>query len=1035
MDLKTLLMGAMLLFAATTAYSAELTGTCGTASIQCDLTVKNMQVCNDSPTIEDFSARFSGDVGSWFNVIPDRFTLAPGECTQLRIYTVASCYANPGTYSAMLIVQGKEAVTTTCTFDLSQGHFLDVEVEPQTHNATQCEEKNYSIHITNNTIVENQNTERADITVIGMPQEWYELEARSILIPKGETETVNLRVTAPCDADFGAYPFTVRAATPNPAFYGEDTAEYVISQGQGVQILPSAGFTGTTAQACLEESTEAKVKIVNNGRLADTLRLTLTGPQFVGLGTQTLSLAPGEEKEVAIRMAQTGSAAEGSHEMTLGLQSMIYDYSTSKTFAVELGDCYNVQVAKTAGDEIVCAEDTPLYSFELTNDKSRQIEFTLGISGIATDLQRREFTLEPGESMDVDALLQVGSLADEGEAQTQEISVELLIDTSGSMAELAGGKTKIDAAKTAAINLVNGINQIDLGLRVFGQGELCEDSELLRPITRLDIPAITGKVSALEPKGKTPLVQALIAGAGDFGSGKKKVMIVVSDGKETCEGNITAAANELATRGITAYTIGFAIDAEGEKELREIAAKTGGAYYEASNADELGSVLKRISQELRITKGTAASRTFTLTLDSERFSYEKDYTISVSDCHNAQLLVPELSVCGGAVKQDYFTIANLGSQAQEFAIKYSPEWVSGPSSVTVPAGESVKTLFSAMPPRGAESTRFSIEAFSASGNVLLRQEKAVNSLPNASCYGIDMIMHATELDAATCEGQKQTIIIENRGAVEQQVEITADKPYVEVVDGRITVGQGERKEIYYFVSPPFDLPSTTYITFTAVTNNGFETQSVVRLTVRGNEESYGTGEVDIRLVDLNITIPQDGNYDAEARFGIYNDSNRTLRVFNIRILDYNGIVQAEEQSIAPGKTMTARLLVNLPEGTDAEMATVPVSIQTDEGTYTRNVVFTLRGGEEPADAEDVSIGTGLFTLANLPTAILGALILMVIALIAYSSYRAVKEEPKQEIPDSAEAAPGKPEAAAGDAQEEKPARKSGKKRGRPRKKK
>ncbi|MCR4368412.1 MAG: hypothetical protein NUV67_00730, partial [archaeon] len=109
---------------------------------------------------------------------------------------------------------------------------------------------------------------------------------------------------------------------------------------------------------------------------------------------------------------------------------------------------------------------------------------------------------------------------------------------------------------------------------------------------------------------------------------------------------------------------------------------------------------------------------------------------------------------------------------------------------------------------------------------------------------------------------------------------------------------------------------------------------------------------------------------------------------------YNALVQVDKRFIQAMQTVMARMLVDLPDGLRSQTVTIPVRLETDEGTYTRNVAFEYKGtGDENAVVEEpVSIGTGLFSLATLSTVFLGALIVIVVALIIYSAFRAVQKE-------------------------------------------
>ncbi len=1005
MNLKIVIAGLVAVILGAYAHGATLTGTCDNVSTQCDLSLRELELCNNSASTETYSSYFSGNTSSWFNVLPGRVTLGPDECEQLRVYTVANCYADPGIYSAELIVQNTETIRATCLLEVKQGHFVGIDVRPAVQEATQCEEKTYEIVVSNNTIVPNQSIERVDLSISGIPNDWYTLEEQRVLVKKGEPQTVKMHVQAPCDTDFGSYEFTARATLVNPNFYSEDNAQYVLRQGQGSQLILGAGFDAGKISACLETPGEAKIRVVNNGKLADNYKITLEGPEFAKLDRTSIALDPGKEQEVTLKLNET-NMQPANYEFGLNLQSTLFDYSASKPFTVNLQDCYNLQVEKLGGNENVCVEDTPVYKFSLKNNRTKTVDLDVSVLGIGAQLDNPKISIGPGETKTIEARLDVSNLAEKAKAvKKTDLAVELLMDTSGSMIEQNMGKTKIDAAKTAIINLVNKINEVDLGMRVFGQGALCEDSQLLVPVKNLDIPAITDRVSAFKPAGKTPLTQALGASIADFPAGKQKAIILVSDGRETCEGNITETAKELAQNRITVYSIGFDIDADGQKQLQEISRTTNGKYFDARNSEELSEVLQKISQELDIIPSGIGRKTFTVRLDSPNFSYEKDFSLVVSDCYNAALVAPELNLCLGVDKNESIKLANIGSEKQAFNLSYSPDWINGPASIEVEPNTDATVPFTARTPNAKAEETYSVKAVSGR-LVQFNEEKNINYLSNAGCFGIDLIILEPVLDAATCEGQKQTLIIENRGVITQNVKLSADKPFVFMVEAEVNVEPGEREEVNFFVSPPFDLPRTTFITINAETDRGFKTSAQLKLEVSGNEESFGLGEVDLRVQDLNFTEVEGLEHNIEVNFEIYNDSNRTLEVFNATTLDFNGVVQLENRFIQAKETVKARILVKIPEEMRGKTVTVPFSLETDEGTYTRNAAFQYAGAtaETPGTdqnvviEEPVSVGTGLFSLATISTAILGFLVLLVIGLIIMSAYNASKHEAEKEQP-------------------------------------
>jgi hypothetical protein len=94
-------------------------------------------------------------------------------------------------------------------------------------------------------------------------------------------------------------------------------------------------------------------------------------------------------------------------------------------------------------------------------------------------------------------------------------------------------------------------------------------------------------VDDLNPKGKTPLTDAVRMAAKELRSEEgKATVILVSDGLETCEADPCAATAELkkAGVGLTVHVVGFGTTAEENKKLQCIADNTGGKLFSAQNA-------------------------------------------------------------------------------------------------------------------------------------------------------------------------------------------------------------------------------------------------------------------------------------------------------------------------------------------------------------------------------------------------------------------------------------------------------------------
>ena len=174
----------------------------------------------------------------------------------------------------------------------------------------------------------------------------------------------------------------------------------------------------------------------------------------------------------------------------------------------------------------------------------------------------------------------------------------LVLDSSGSMAEPAGGgATKIEAARQALGTVVDGLpDEAYVGLRVYGatvfsrdQKGACTDSQLVVDPATDNRDELRTALAQYEPYGETPIGFALRKAAGDIGGESTRSIVLVSDGIATCEPDPCVVAGELAQQGIDLQidVVGLSVDAKARAQLRCVAAKGNGTYYDADDADDI----------------------------------------------------------------------------------------------------------------------------------------------------------------------------------------------------------------------------------------------------------------------------------------------------------------------------------------------------------------------------------------------------------------------------------------------------------------
>ncbi|MGM0867773.1 MAG: vWA domain-containing protein [Bacillota bacterium] len=193
----------------------------------------------------------------------------------------------------------------------------------------------------------------------------------------------------------------------------------------------------------------------------------------------------------------------------------------------------------------------------------------------------------------------------------ENLNVEVILDASGSMAQEAGGNTKMEAAKEEILTFVEGLPEgAKVGLRVYGHKgsnadsakELsCNSSEIVYPIDAYETSKFQSALDQVTPTGWTPIALALREAQKDLskfnGESNTNIVYLVSDGIETCDEDPVTAAKELYDSNLNPIinVIGFNVDAEGQRQLKDIADASEGIYSNVDDQSGLKSELDKIN--------------------------------------------------------------------------------------------------------------------------------------------------------------------------------------------------------------------------------------------------------------------------------------------------------------------------------------------------------------------------------------------------------------------------------------------------------
>ncbi|MCC0062454.1 MAG: VWA domain-containing protein [Rhodobiaceae bacterium] len=188
---------------------------------------------------------------------------------------------------------------------------------------------------------------------------------------------------------------------------------------------------------------------------------------------------------------------------------------------------------------------------------------------------------------------------------TAPVAVEIIFDASGSMGAKLQGRKKFDIALNAlrtALSRLDGSDAL-VGIRAYGFDDSvektpeasCPNTALVSGFRQKAAGAHFAASASLRPYGYTPIAASLEAAGRDLQgvAASDRMVVLVSDGEETCNGDpvAVAAALKAANIAVATYVVGFDLDAAQRDQMTAIAREGGGAYFDAADATGLESAI------------------------------------------------------------------------------------------------------------------------------------------------------------------------------------------------------------------------------------------------------------------------------------------------------------------------------------------------------------------------------------------------------------------------------------------------------------
>ncbi|MEM7330953.1 MAG: Ig-like domain-containing protein [Chloroflexota bacterium] len=182
-------------------------------------------------------------------------------------------------------------------------------------------------------------------------------------------------------------------------------------------------------------------------------------------------------------------------------------------------------------------------------------------------------------------------------------AVEIILDASWSMTMSFVNTTRFNGAQRSLDDIVNDVlpEGTPFALRVFGniEGDFSCRTDLMVPYGPLDRAAVNEVVANASPRfnANTPIAASLALVAEDLAASteEERIVVLLTDGEETCDGDPAAAIEALVDAGFNVQVniVGLSIADENLRtEFERWAELGGGTYYDVDNPGQLTAALR-----------------------------------------------------------------------------------------------------------------------------------------------------------------------------------------------------------------------------------------------------------------------------------------------------------------------------------------------------------------------------------------------------------------------------------------------------------
>jgi len=533
------------------------------------------------------------------------------------------------------------------------------------------------------------------------------------------------------------------------------------------------------------------------------------------------SLAPGEEGQIDLLLINPPSCtiAPGTYDVKIratGLSANDYD---EETLHIEIMQCYGVEMIPNIAQKDTCMESGEPVEFPVTIRNLGKIKETFYLSTNVNwaSMKQSSVILNPGETRTVNMVADVPA----GLIGMQTVSLQAVSTTNPNTKDTTQVKLQVNDCYGFEADLIPQGNTVCLTKSVVYK-LLIKNTGLRSDTYQIYGPAwveILDKEISLQ-KGAAKEI-TIIATPTQTGTVPLQLSVVPSadpSDAETVSGSITA--NECRSVAVVVSPSEDDVCRGLDTELT-VTIKNLGVIEDAFDLNTNRGSLSQNKviigpdgqKQVKLTVDTQALNEgeygITVTASDGVVSDTSEATILVKDCYGATIeIVPaEQTKCVCDVAEYEIVLKNTGELADTYDVSFTSNLKDMAKQVELEAGTET-TIPVSVPTLGAEAGNYTLTATAVSEHVSVSANAALNLKSFNTCYALMIKLGEETIVVESCTAETVPINIKNTGERADTFQISYEGPqWIYIAPDSVTLNSGEEKEIYLYVSPPYEVTS------------------------------------------------------------------------------------------------------------------------------------------------------------------------------------------------------------------------------------